>query len=1076
MDYGFVVGEEGRRPEATEDRAGENGGVAEEEEEAGGVEVAVKPAVAAEEGDGDVVVEGGDEGDVPVDVKRPPGAVAAQEGDGEEVGKESGGEESVGLESKGGGPGGGAVEPGVSRTDLSVVGDHQAVATPNTRLVLENGRLAAVEWDEDYDAARSVAIVGGVNVDGPCAEIDVEEDTADDDNQERVAEKAMAEAIQGYVTNAVLADHTNEERLAKDRKYVATHDNKPEAAAQSEGILVCQSKDHPEKSTEEIASCHSKPELVTQSAAEPDVVIEELDDMNSSDDENTATSAPPAQSASGSTAPPAQSSSAASGRSNGPSLPSRPAGLGSSSSLSQPSARPVQQVRANGPAPVDRGSQQVTESAEDDGDENDDIHEKLQMIRVKFLRLAHRFGQTHHNMVVSQVLYRLGLAEQLRRTTTQGVFSFDRAREMAERLEAAGNEPLDFSCTILVLGKTGVGKSATINSIFDDTRLDTNAFDSSTRKVQEVVGMVEGVKVKVIDTPGLSCSSLEQHHNQKVLNSVKRLISKNPPDIVLYFDRLDMQSRDNGDVPLLQTITKVFGASVWFNAIVVLTHAASAPPDGLNGIPLSYEMFVTQRSHVVQQAIRQAAGDVRLMNPVSLVENHSACRTNRAGQRVLPNGQVWKPQLLLLCFASKVLAEANMLLKLQDSPIGKPSRTRIAPLPFLLSSLLQSRPPLKLPEEQFGDDDDLEDDLVDDSDSDDGSDYDDLPPFKRLTKAQLAKLNNAQRKAYLEELDYREKLFYKRQLKEERMRRRMMKKMAAEARARGNDFSNSNPEDDSNTPTNVAVPMPDMVLPSSFDSDYPSHRYRFLDTPSEWLVRPVLETQGWDHDVGYEGLNVERLFAVKGKVPLSVSGQLTKDKKDCSLQMEVASSVKHAEGKTTSLGLDLQSVGKDMAYTIRGESRFKNFRRNNTAAGISATLLGDSVSAGVKIEDKLIVNKQHRLLVSGGAMSGRGDVAYGGRLEATLRDKDYPIGRMLSTLALSVVDWHGDLAVGCNIQSQIPVGRASILVGHANLSNKGTGQVGIRLNSSEHLQIALIAFVPILKNIRKLLQNYSEST
>lgn len=990
MENGCLVGE--GRPE---DRAGENGGVAEEEEST------VKAATAADEGDCDVVVEGGDEGDVP------PGAVAAQDGGGDEDGEENRGRGEGAVESAG------------------VAGDHQPVVTPNTRVVLETGQLAADKWDED-DTPRVV---------------DVEESFADDVNQEQVTAQSGSEYedVRG-------------------------------------GTLVYQSKNQPGKSTQEIASSHSRPESVTHSAAESAVVIEELDDSSSSDDENTATSAPPAQSSAGSSTP-AQSSSAASARStNGPSLPSRPAGLGSSSSLSQPPARSVQQVRANRPAAVDRGTQEATESAEDDRDENDEIHEKLQMIRVKFLRLADRFGQTSHNMVVSQVLYRLGLAEQLRRTTANGTFSIDRAREMAERLEAAGNEPLDFSCTILVLGKTGVGKSATINSIFDDTRLDTNAFDSSTRKVQEVVGTVEGIKVKVIDTPGLSCSSLEQHHNQKVLNSVKRLISKNPPDIVLYFDRLDMQSRDNGDVPLLQTITKVFGASVWFNAIVVLTHAASAPPDGQNGIPLSYEMFVTQRSHVVQQAIRQAAGDVRLMNPVSLVENHSACRTNRAGQRVLPNGQVWKPQLLLLCFASKVLAEANVLLKLQDSPIAKLSRTRIPPLPFLLSSLLQSRAPLKLPEEQFGgDNDDLEDDSADDSDSDDGSDYDDLPPFKRLTKAQLAKLNKEQRKAYLEELDYREKLFYRKQLKEESKRRKLMKKMAAEANARANDFSNSNLEDDSNTPTNVSVPMPDMVLPSSFDSDYPSHRYRFLDTPSEWLVRPVLETQGWDHDVGYEGLNVERLFAVKGKVPLSVSGQLTKDKKDCSLQMEVASSIKHAEGKTTSLGLDLQSVGKDMAYTIRGESRFKNFRRNNTAAGISGTLLGDSVSAGVKIEDKLIVNKQLRVLVSGGAMSGRGDVAYGGRLEATMRDKDYPIGRMLSTIALSVVDWHGDLAIGCNIQSQIPAGRASNLVGHANLSNKGTGQVGIRLNSSEHLEIALVALVPIFQNIRKLLQNYSES-
>lgn len=98
-------------------------------------------------------------------------------------------------------------------------------------------------------------------------------------------------------------------------------------------------------------------------------------------------------------------------------------------------------------------------------------------------------------------------------------------------------------------------------------------------------------------------------------------------------------------MPLLRTITDVFGPKIWFNAIVVLTHAASAPPDGPNGNPLTYEMFVTQRSHVVQQAIRQAAGDVRLM---TLVENHSACRMNRAGQR--PNGQVSSAVIAFLRF------------------------------------------------------------------------------------------------------------------------------------------------------------------------------------------------------------------------------------------------------------------------------------------------------------------------------------------------------------------------------------------------------------------------------------------
>ncbi|XP_004500736.1 translocase of chloroplast 120, chloroplastic [Cicer arietinum] len=742
-----------------------------------------------------------------------------------------------------------------------------------------------------------------------------------------------------------------------------------------------------------------------------------------------------------------------------------PAGLGPAAPLLEPAPRVVQQPRVNHTV-SNTQSRKTEDSSIGEAEEYDETREKLQMIRVKFLRLANRLGQTPHNVVVAQVLYRLGLAEQLRGRNggRVGAFSFDRASAMAEQLESAGQEPLDFCCTIMVLGKTGVGKSATINSIFDEVKFNTDAFHMGTKKVQDVVGTVQGIKVRVIDTPGLLPSWSDQRHNEKILLSVKRFIKKTPPDIVLYLDRLDMQSRDFSDMPLLRTITDIFGPSIWFNAIVVLTHAASAPPDGPNGTASSYDMFVTQRSHVVQQAIRQAAGDMRLMNPVSLVENHSACRINRAGQRVLPNGQVWKPHLLLLSFASKILAEANALLKLQDSPPEKPytARTRMPPLPFLLSSLLQSRPQLKLPEEQFSDDDILDGDLDEPSDSDDETDPDDLPPFKPLTKAEIRNLSRAQKKAYMDEVEYREKLFMKKQLKYEKKQRKMMKEMAESAKDLPNDYS-ENVEEETGGAASVPVPMPDLALPSSFDSDTPTHRYRYLDSSNQWLVRPVLETHGWDHDVGYEGLNVERLFVVKDKIPLSFSGQVTKDKKDANIQMELASSVKYGEGKATSVGFDMQTAGKDLAYTLRSETKFCNFRRNKATAGLSFTLLGDALSAGVKFEDKLIANKQFKLVIAGGAMTGRDDVAYGGSLEAHLRDKNYPLGRSLSTLGLSVMDWHGDLAIGCNLQSQIPIGRYTNLVARANLNNRGAGQISIRLNSSEQLQIALIGLIPLLK-------------
>ncbi|PIN14278.1 Small monomeric GTPase [Handroanthus impetiginosus] len=747
--------------------------------------------------------------------------------------------------------------------------------------------------------------------------------------------------------------------------------------------------------------------------------------------------------------------------------PPRPAGLGRAAPLLEPTSRVVQQPRVNGAAPPTQN--QIVEDPTNEAEEYDETREKLQMIRVKFLRLAHRLGQTPHNVVVAQVLYRLGLAEQLhgRSGGRVAAFSFDRASAMAEQLEAAGQEPLDFTCTIMVLGKSGVGKSATINSIFDEVMFGTDAFKLGTKKVQDITGMVHGIKVRVIDTPGLLPSWTDQRQNEKILHSVKRFIKRTPPDIILYLDRLDMQSRDFGDMPLLRTITEIFGPSIWFNAIVVLTHAASAPPEGPNGTPTSYDMFVTQRSHVVQQAIRQAAGDMRLMNPVSLVENHSACRTNRAGQRVLPNGQVWKPHLLLLSFASKILAEANTLLKLQDTPPGRPfaPRTRSPPLPFLLSSLLQSRPEVKLPSEQYDDDDDaIDDDLDECSESEEESEYDELPPFKSLTKAQLQELTIEQRKAYYDELEYREKLFMKKQLKEEKKRRKMMKKMQEAAKYLPAEYGD-NGEEEASGGASVPVPMPDLALPASFDSDNPTHRYRSLDSSNPWLVRAVLEPNGWDHDIGYDGINVERLFVVKEKVPISFSGHVSKDKKDTNLQMEIASSVKHGKGKATSLGFDMQSVGKDYAYTLRSETRFSNHRTNKAAAGLSATLLGDVLTGGIKAEDKLSIGKRGQIVVSGGAIYGRGDVAYGGSLEATLRDKDHPLGRFLSTLGLSVMDWHGDLAIGCNSQTQIPIGRHTNLIGRFNINNKGSGQLSVRINSSEQLQIVLVGLIPLAKKL-----------
>ncbi|KAK8602044.1 hypothetical protein V6N13_058294 [Hibiscus sabdariffa] len=756
----------------------------------------------------------------------------------------------------------------------------------------------------------------------------------------------------------------------------------------------------------------------------------------------------------------------------------RPAGLGSSLQNARSASRPN---RPNIFSPSAVTSQRDSNNLS----EEDKIKlEKLQLIRVKFLRLVQRLRLSTEDSIAAQVLYRLALVAGRQ---TSELFSIDSAKKKALELETEGKDDLSFSLNILVLGKIGVGKSSTINSIFGEVKTSIDAFEPATAVVKEITGIIDGVKLRIIDTPGLRSSAMEQGANRKVLASIQQFIKKCPPDVVVYVDRLDTQTRDLNDLPLLRSITNSLGSSIWKNALIALTHAASAPPEGPSGSPLSYEVFVAQRSHVVQQSVAQAVGDLRmmnpsLMNPVCLVENHPSCRKNRDGQKVLPNGQTWRPQLLLLCYSIKVLSEANSLSKPQD-PFDHRKlfgfRVRSPPLPYLLSWLLQSRSHPKLSTDQGGENGDSDIDMADLSDSDqeeDEDEYDRLPPFRPLRKVQLGKLTKEQRKAYFEEYDYRVKLLQKKQWREELRRMREMKK----GKTAIDEYGNMGEDVDQETggPASVPVPLPDMVLPPSFDANNPAYRYRFLEPTNQFMARPVLDTHGWDHDCGYDGVNVEHSLAIASQFPAAVSVQLTKDKKEFNIHLDSSVSAKHGENGSTMAGFDIQNVGKQLAYVLRGETKFKNLKKNKTAAGFSVTFLGENVATGLKLEDHIVVGKRLVLVGSTGTVRSKDDAAYGANLEMRLREADFPIGQDQSSLGLSLVKWRGDLALGANFQSQFSIGRSSKIAVRAGLNNKMSGQISVRTSSSDQLQIALAGILPIALAIYKRIRpevgdNYS---
>ncbi|TYK11416.1 translocase of chloroplast 34-like [Cucumis melo var. makuwa] len=197
--------------------------------------------------------------------------------------------------------------------------------------------------------------------------------------------------------------------------------------------------------------------------------------------------------------------------------------------------------------------------------------------------------------------------------------------------------------TILVMGKGGVGKSSTVNSIIGERVVSVSPFQSEVPRPVMVSRSRAGFTLNIIDTPGIIEGG---YINDQALEIIKRFLLNKTIDILLYVDRLDAYRVDNLEKQVIKAITDSFGKAIWSRALIVLTHAQFSPPDGL-----PYDEFVSRRSEALVKTVRFGASfrkvEIQGLNiPVVLVENSGRCSKNEKDEKVLPNGIAWIPHLV----------------------------------------------------------------------------------------------------------------------------------------------------------------------------------------------------------------------------------------------------------------------------------------------------------------------------------------------------------------------------------------------------------------------------------------------
>lgn len=190
--------------------------------------------------------------------------------------------------------------------------------------------------------------------------------------------------------------------------------------------------------------------------------------------------------------------------------------------------------------------------------------------------------------------------------------------------------------SFMLVGRTGVGKSSTINSLMGVRIAEVGDSEPTTFSVEPYSLTKNGVSFTIWDTPGL-CDALDNANDQTYINQIKERIED--VDCLWFVTRLDETRLSSDEQYALLLITSSLGSQIWRNALIVFTHACS------NSIQGRFEEALRERTSIISEYIKSITSEEYRTLPSVAVDNTTD---------LLPNGDEWLPELF-----TKVIEEAS---------------------------------------------------------------------------------------------------------------------------------------------------------------------------------------------------------------------------------------------------------------------------------------------------------------------------------------------------------------------------------------------------------------------------------